>query len=93
MRILSIRRKGSAAPQSNWSPTVNAPRYSLPMLSLRRRPTGTRQSASYSNRSQDQSLIASRVFGTNFRPVVGTCDDTLRFHPVEHLYEVLSQCL
>jgi len=37
----SIRRSGSAAPHSNWSPTVNAARYSPPIGSLRRRPTGT----------------------------------------------------
>jgi hypothetical protein len=26
-KIRSMRRSGSAAPHSNWSPTVNAPRY------------------------------------------------------------------
>jgi integrase len=40
-RMRSMRRSGSAAPHSNWSPQVKAPRYSGPMLSLRRRPTGT----------------------------------------------------
>src|SRR5690606_37754739 len=40
-RIRSMRRSGSAAPHSNWSPTVKADRYCEPMLSLRRRPTGT----------------------------------------------------
>ena len=36
-----MRRNGSAAPHSSWSPTVNAPRYSPPIASLRRRPIGT----------------------------------------------------
>lgn len=35
-----MRRSGSAAPHSSWSPTVNADRYSGPIFSLRRRPTG-----------------------------------------------------
>src|SRR5690606_36936806 len=39
-RMRSMRRRGSAAPHSSWSPTVNAPRYLDPMLSLRSRPTG-----------------------------------------------------
>ena len=36
-----MRRSGSAAPQSSWSPTVKADRYSPPIGSLRKRPTGT----------------------------------------------------
>ena len=36
-----MRRSGSAAPHSSWSPTVNADRYSPPIASLRSRPIGT----------------------------------------------------
>ena len=36
-----MRRTGSAAPHNNWSPTVNAARYSGPIANLRKRPTGT----------------------------------------------------
>ena len=36
-----IRRTGSAAPHNNWSPTVNAAKYSGPIANLRKRPTGT----------------------------------------------------
>ncbi len=35
-----MRRRGSAAPQSSWSPMVKAPRYSGPIAILRTRPTG-----------------------------------------------------
>src|SRR5690606_13045657 len=38
-RMRSIRRRGSAAPQSNWSPMTKAETYSGPILSLRTRPT------------------------------------------------------
>ena len=37
----NMRRRGSAAPHSSWSPTVNAARYSPPIGNLRSRPTGT----------------------------------------------------
>ena len=36
-----MRRTGSAAPHNNWSPTVNAAKYSGPIANLRKRPTGT----------------------------------------------------
>lgn len=39
--MASIRRNGSAAPHSNWSPTVKAVRYSPPIFILRKRPTAT----------------------------------------------------
>ena len=61
----NIRRKGSAAPQSSWSPTVNAPRYSLPMLSLRKRPTGTVQ-VPVTATGVKSVIEASRVFGPTF---------------------------
>ena len=35
-----MRRRGSAAPQSNWSPQVNAATYCGPIFILRTRPTG-----------------------------------------------------
>ena len=40
IKIRSMRRKGSAAPHSSWSPTVNADRYSGPIASFLSRPTG-----------------------------------------------------
>ena len=39
-KMRSMRRSGSAAPHSNWSPTVNAPMYPGPIPSLLMRPTG-----------------------------------------------------
>ena len=39
--MFSIRRSGSAAPHSSWSPTEKAVMYSGPMFILRIRPTGT----------------------------------------------------
>jgi hypothetical protein len=39
-KMRSIRRNGSAAPHSNWSPTVKAEMYSGPIAILRMRPTG-----------------------------------------------------
>ena len=36
----SMRRKGSAAPQSSWSPTVKAEMYCGPICSFRIRPIG-----------------------------------------------------
>ncbi len=47
-----MRRSGSAAPHSSWSPIVNAPRYAGPIASLRRRPTGNRHRAGDRGRRQ-----------------------------------------
>ena len=71
-----MRRSGSAAPHSNWSPTVKAVRYSPPMRSLRRRPIGTSSvpvtAAGVSSRSE-----ASRWFGTTFTQSVGARQNAL----------------
>ena len=61
-----MRRSGSAAPHSNWSPTVKAPRYSAPIASLRRRPTGIVHRAGHRHRRQLARSLASRVLGTTF---------------------------
>ena len=45
--VLEMRRTGSAAPHNNWSPTVNAAKYSGPIANLRKRPTGTLDVACY----------------------------------------------
>ncbi len=58
-----MRRSGSAAPHSNWSPIVNAPRYSGPMASLRRRPTGI-VSVPVTATGVSSRIVASRVLGT-----------------------------
>ncbi len=69
-----MRRKGSAAPQSNWSPTVKAVRYSPPMDSLRSRPIGTSSvpvtAAGVSSRSDGFALVRN-----DLHPVVGAGKD------------------
>ena len=60
-----MRRSGSAAPHSSWSPTVNAVRYSPPIGSLRSRPIGTRSvpvtAAGVSSRSDDSLSFGTTV--------------------------------
>ena len=56
-----MRRIGSAAPHSNWSPTVNAVRYSRPIASLRTRPIGTfKRAADRRGRSSRDRRLARR---------------------------------
>src|SRR6187399_3119871 len=62
---LSILRKGSAAPHNNWSPTVNAERYSPPMASLRNRPTGIANDPVTAAGVNSFSVL-SRSLGTTF---------------------------
>src|SRR5450830_1902407 len=62
-RMRSMRRSGSAAPHSNWSPMVKAPTYSGPMASLRTRPTGI-VSVPVTATGVRSLMVASRVLGT-----------------------------
>ena len=61
----SMRRSGSAAPHSSWSPMVNAPTYSGPMASLRIRPTGMVM-VPVTATGVRSWMVASRVLGTTF---------------------------
>src|SRR5690349_19722813 len=61
----SMRRSGSAAPHSSWSPTVKAEMYSGPMDILRTRPTGMVR-LPVTAAGVRSRIEASRVFGTNF---------------------------
>ena len=63
-KIRSMRRNGSAAPHSNWSPTVKAPRNCEPMFNLRRRPTGTFR-VPVTLVGLSSWMLASRWFGTS----------------------------
>jgi hypothetical protein len=64
-RMRSMRRSGSAAPHSNWSPITKAEMYSGPMFSLRTRPTPISSLPVIDGRSQFLHEI-SRSFGTHF---------------------------
>ena len=72
----SMRRSGSAAPHSSWSPTVKAARYSPPIGSLRKRPIGTVSvpvtAAGVSSRSVDFALVRNHL-----HPLVGAGEDAL----------------
>lgn len=59
----NMRRKGSAAPHSSWSPTVKALKYSGPMASLRRRPMGMLV-VPLTCAGESAAMEASRVLGT-----------------------------
>mmetsp|Transcript_26543 Transcript_26543/g.63445 ORF Transcript_26543/g.63445 Transcript_26543/m.63445 type:complete len:230 (+) Transcript_26543:38-727(+) len=60
---LSMRRTGSAAPQSSWSPTVKTVRNSGPRFILRIRPTGTRREP-LTAAGERPLIVSSLLFGT-----------------------------
>ena len=64
-----MRRSGSAAPHSSWSPTVNAPRYSPPIASLRRRPTGISSVPVTAAGVSSRDAVVARV-GDDAHPIV-----------------------
>ena len=73
-----MRRSGSAAPHSNWSPTVNADRYSPPIASLRKPPDRHRQRARDDRRRQ----ITHRRFALvrhDLHPVIRRCQNAMHF--------------
>ena len=80
-----MRRSGSAAPHSSWSPTVNAARYSPPIGSLRSRPTGTVSvpvtAAGVSSRSERLAFVGHdlhpRLAAAN-RPSISSSGTLLR---------------
>lgn len=63
--IRSIRRNGSAAPQSNWSPTVNTETYSPPNESLRILPIAT-VSVPVTAAGESSARVAAFSLGTKF---------------------------
>ena len=65
----SMRRSGSAAPQSNWSPTVNAPKYSGPIVKVCTRPMGT-VSVPETAVGVRSRRVEALSFGTQLHPFV-----------------------
>ncbi len=89
-RMRSMRRSGSAAPHSSWSPITKADRYSGPCLSLRTRPTPTCRLPVMAA-GVSSLTVSARSFCDKLHPGVAALDDGFDLFQGQILLELQSQ--